>query len=110
MNKKNKKFLIAKENKCKWDNSDSKSSSLAISSGESKDDERNCFMADVEPKDTNIKLKTTDYMIIDFCLDEFTHEDLTNTLYDMLDEYIRLSKSLKDVKVENNNETEKLQI
>lgn len=65
-------------------------------------------MADVEPKDTNINMKTTDDLVFDFSSDEFARKDLINAFHDMSDGYIRLSKSFKEVKVDNNIQRDKL--
>ncbi|XP_075489488.1 uncharacterized protein LOC142528329 [Primulina tabacum] len=99
--KKNKRVLVAEEDKGKWVDSESKKSISKESSSESEDEKVECLM-------TKEDQESTDEVVFDFNSDEFTREDLVTALHDMVDEFKRLSQHFNEATTEKQNLENKL--
>ncbi|KZV20963.1 hypothetical protein F511_38387 [Dorcoceras hygrometricum] len=89
--KHDRKVLVAEESTKSWAYTDSESSSSSSSSSDSEQEEVNCLMAD----------QTSDDEVFDFSNVVFTREGLISALNDMVKEYMKLSHSFEEIKVEN---------
>ncbi|XP_073290999.1 uncharacterized protein [Primulina huaijiensis] len=100
--RRDRKDMIADENKSKWTDSSSESSDSDDHSSDSDAEEVKCLMADTESTSTSGE-------VFNFDSNEFTRTDLVNALHDMVEDCSDLKVEISKLKTENEKENTEYQ-